>query len=137
VAGAAVTRINLVDPTLLIDAHLGAEYRELPRIYGLVLAAQQRGVRPNTFAAPVKYTLGSGHCLFFYNKLMWVNERYSRLVQECRVRGRVVNFPDPPLKVLDPGWFGYWQPSSAEIELSVKRLNERGGLRVRPQFQTA
>lgn len=132
-----MTRINLVDPSLLIDAHLGAEYRELPRIYSLVLAAQQRGLRPLDLQTPPNYVLGTGHCLFFYNKLMWVNERYGKLVSECRARGRVVNFPDPPLKILDPGWFRYWQPTAAEIELNIKRLNERGGLRVRPQFQTA
>lgn len=126
-----------MDPTLLLDSHLGAEYRELPRIYGLVLAAQMRGVRPGAFTAPPKYTLGQGHCLFFYNKLMWLNERYSKLVQECRLRGRAVNFSDPPLNVLDPGWFGYWLPTDEDVAINIKRLNERGGLRVRPQFQTA
>lgn len=134
-----MTRINLVDPSLLIDAHLGAEYRELPRIYGLVMAAQTRGVKPSTFAAPSRYTLGKGHCLFFYNKLAWLNDRYALLVQECRSRGRAVNFPDQHnlQHLLSREWFGRWQPSADEVAINIKRLNERGGLRVRPQFQTA
>jgi hypothetical protein len=38
-----MTRINCIDPALLSDKHLGAEYRELPRIFNLVRDAIKRG----------------------------------------------------------------------------------------------
>lgn len=126
-----MTRINLVDPTLLSDAHLGAEYRELPRIYGLVRQAIERGETLHTLEQPAKYTLGTGHVRFFYSRLGWLNRRFEALVEERRRRGQAVNYPDPPVHGIPEDWFGEWEPSPDEIEANVKRINERGGLRRR------
>lgn len=41
-----MTRINVIEPSRLSDQHLGAEYRELPRVFGLVRDAIARGERP-------------------------------------------------------------------------------------------
>lgn len=38
-----MTCINLVDPSTLHSKHLLAEYRELPRVFKLVEAAEKRG----------------------------------------------------------------------------------------------
>lgn len=124
-----MTRINLVDPTLLSDAHLGAEYRELPRIFGLVRQAIERGELPETVEQPAKYVLGTGHVKFFYTRLAWLVRRFESLVEERRRRGQAVNYPTAPTQGIPPEWFGEWEPSSDEIEANVKRINERGGLR--------
>ncbi|MBP7000765.1 pyrimidine dimer DNA glycosylase/endonuclease V [Amaricoccus sp.] len=41
-----MTRINVVPPEELSRAHLVAEYRELPRVFGMVRAMIARGLDP-------------------------------------------------------------------------------------------
>lgn len=127
-----MTRINLVNPESLSDAHLGAEYRELPRIFGLVRKAIERGETPSDPRNPTSYTLGKGHCRFFYPRLGWLSRRYLQLCDECRVRGRVVSFGSVQglIAGIPPEWLGDWVPSVTDIELNVARINIRGGLRI-------
>ena len=128
-----MTRINCIDPSLLSDKHLGAEYRELPRIFGLVKDAINRGEKPTDSRNPKNYVLGTGHVRFFYPKLGYLTERYLALCNECRSRGRVVNFgnPDELVQGIPSDWFGYWQPTEADKGLNISRINARGGLRVK------
>lgn len=123
-----MTRINLVDPELLSDAHLGAEYRELPRAFALVRAAAERGERP-CGPFPKRFTLGKGHVRFFYPRLGFLVRRYALLVQECARRGRKVSYPAPPLEGIPGEWFGGYEPTDADVRLSLNRIEERGGLR--------
>jgi len=47
-----MTRVNLVDPSLLTDQHLRAEWHELPRVFTLAKAWHARGMPgelPETF----------------------------------------------------------------------------------------
>lgn len=84
-----MTRINSnLDPSILLDQHLMAEYRELP----MVFAALKRSLRTKTTSSilesiPKKYTLGSGHVTFFYDKLLFLEKRYDRLILQLRARG--------------------------------------------------
>ena len=126
-----MTRINLVDPAYLSNEHLGAEYRELPRIFNLVRAVQAKGLVPSDLKISTSYTLGTGHVRFFYNKLKWLQRRQQAIIQECLKRGRVVNFSDvEQLTVgIEKHWLGEWSPSREEIKINIARINERGGLR--------
>lgn len=56
-----MTRINLVDPVILSDKHLMAEYRELPRIFTAVTKLVDKNIRPHDVDIPEKYVLGKGH----------------------------------------------------------------------------
>lgn len=127
-----MTRINVIDPRLLSDKHLGAEYRELPRVFGLVRAAIARGLTPTQIQSPQIYTMGPGHVLFFYTRLLWVENRYYRLVEECKARGRTVEYPDPPSHGIPVEWFGDWKPTPAAIITNTDRIELRGGLRYSP-----
>ncbi len=124
-----MTRINLVSPKLLHSKHLVAEYRELPRIFGLVRDAIARGETPVSarVLSPKRYTLGAGHCRFFYTKLGFINERFLSLVQEMEMRGYEPQHRLVPAFALDipSGWWGDYEPCSDEIEINVQRLNER------------
>lgn len=124
-----MTRINLVDPGLLLDAHLGAEYRELPRVWTLARRAVNRGERPDDPRNPREFTLGTGHVRFFYPRLAWVQRRYAALVAECLKRGRKVTFKALPEAHIPDEWFVDWEPTAKDVELSTARLLERGGLR--------
>jgi len=122
-----MTRINCVPVEELTDKHLGAEYRELPRLFGQIQKAIERGESPNDKRNPTEYKLGKGHTRFFYNKVSWLTKRYLQLVQECIKRGRVVNYPNPPdlLNTITPEWWQTWEPTPEAMELNRQRIQER------------
>jgi len=120
-----VTRINVVPVTELSDQMLGAEYRELPRVVGLVRDAQRRGAYPEQYLG-MKYTLGPGHVSFFYPRLLWVIRRYDQLVKECRRRDRQVSYPFLDCEGIGPEWFGQWKATREALRLNRERLRDRG-----------
>lgn len=122
-----MTRINCIPPSELTDAHLGAEYRELPRVFGLVARAVARGQRPDEPYTPHEYTLGAGHVLFFYAKLGYCAQRYFEVVDECKARGRVVNHSRlPPEADSIPGaWWSQWTPTPQAQALNRSRISQR------------
>lgn len=75
-----MTRINVVPVESLHYKHLCAEYRELPRIFALAHKASLSS-RPWTNKQPSSYTLGTGHVLFFYDKLQFLADRHKQLTQ--------------------------------------------------------
>lgn len=99
-----MTRINLVPPGELADQHLMAEYREMP----MVPAALRRSLKTRNAAdiikgIPREFTLNKGHVTFFYDKLIYLKNRYETLCNELRARGfkldesrvlNIDNFPD-------------------------------------------
>lgn len=122
-----MTRINLVDPSTLHQKHLLAEYRELPRIFGLVEAAQARGLTPSTIRIPSTYVLGTGHVTFFYNKLQWLERRFSLLVAECLKRGFNIQHVKVPKLAdhLDTHWWNDYTPTPEAIALNAARIQDR------------
>jgi deoxyribonuclease (pyrimidine dimer) len=126
-----VTRINVVAPSMLSDKHLGAEYRELPRVFGLVRQAIARGELPTDTRNPTTYILGKGHVRFFYPRLAFILKRHVEICDECRSRGRLVSFRDVDDLVagLPTEWWGHWEPTPEAIELNIQRINDKGGLR--------
>jgi len=123
-----MTRINVVDPETLRNEHLLAEYRELPRIFGNVKAAIQRGETPETGVFPLKYTLGPGHVRFFYPRLLYLIHRFDRIVDELLRRGYQLSYYSVvPLSYGIPeGWFSNYEPTQEAIHLNIQRINERG-----------
>lgn len=77
-----MTRINAYVPVLLLtDEHLLTEHREIPRIASL---AKSRFQKSKSFDdIPKQFTLGSGHCKFFFDKLEYVKHRYEQVYLEC------------------------------------------------------
>ena len=126
-----MTRINVIPVDELTDKHLVAEYRELPRIFKLVLDRQNKGHTPMTVkrekAMPSTYTLGTGHVLFFYNKLYYLIDRYQELCNEMENRGFTVNYPDVPDFVwkLDIDWLGEYTPTTEALAINRDRINKR------------
>lgn len=122
-----MTRINCIPVQELTDKHLGAEYRELPRLFNQIRKAIERGESPDDPRNPTEYKLGKGHTRFFYNKVAWLWDRYEDLVYECVARGRVVNFPNVPKFVPDfpDEWWGTWESTPEAMELNRQRIKER------------
>ena len=124
-----MTRINVVDPSLLSDKHLGAEYRELPRVFGLVAQAVARGESPDDPRNPREYVLGTGHVRFFYPRLEYVARRFHALVLECERRGRKIQFSGVPPHEIPIEWWGDYAPTPEAVKLNLERIELRGGLR--------
>ena len=110
-----MTRINLLDPSLLTDQHLIAEYRELPRVFTLALKA---------YGKPSNYVLGPGHVKFFYDKLKFLEQRQTALIQECKNRGFNISFEKPDF-IFPKSWYNDFVPSETDIMLSKSRLDEK------------
>ena len=126
-----MTRINVIPVQLLSDKHLGAEYRELPRIFGAVRYLHQHPHLQQKIKYPSQYVLGKGHVTFFYTKLGYLLKRYHQLCEECRQRGRQVSYGDPSdlIEGIPASYFGDWTPPLDAVLLNYERIQVRGGLR--------
>lgn len=123
-----MTRINCVPPNILCQQHLVAEYRELPRIFGYVIKAVDRGESPDDVRNPRSYVLGKGHVRFFYPRLGYLIQRQKSIVSEMKSRGITVNFEAPEREKFDTipdEWFGDWIPNEQEIAINMDRINIR------------
>ncbi len=129
-----MTRINCVPPAELTVKHLVAEYRELPRVFGLVRQAILRGERPDDSRNPTIYTLGKGHIRFFYSRLGYLSRRQASLVEEMRRRGYRPTFADVHLLVAEipAEWCGEWEPTLEALGLNRARIVERTRDRAAP-----
>ena len=130
-----VTRINVVPPEMLRTDHLGAEYRELPRVFTMARKKISLGILPSQIRIPPTYRLGEGHVTFFIDKLDYLTDRYLKICQECRNRNRAVNYGniDTLTEGIHPAYFNYWEPSPIDYAINIDRLIENGGLR--PSFE--
>ena len=86
-----MTRINVgIQPVELSNQHLIAEHREIKRIPNCIAKGKY-----NMECIPDKFKLGIGHVKFFYNKLLYLKNRYISLYNECIKRGfNVQNYID-------------------------------------------
>lgn len=123
-----MTRINCVPVEELTDKHLVAEYRELPRVFKLMRAAQDRGEAPTDGRNPRSYVLGTGHVRFFYNKGLFLLRRQKALVAEMQARGFKPQFTDPSELLpegLDLWRMMDWTPDEEALRLNRSRIAER------------
>ena len=122
-----MTRINVVPVEELTRQHLIAEYRELPRIFGLIRAAIARGERPDDRRNPLTYTLGTGHVRFFYNKVNWLAIRFRLLVADMDRRGYKATYRIPPTHGLPfrNEWNVIYRPTEADLALNRQRIFDR------------
>lgn len=124
-----MTRINsAIDPKNLTDQHLIAELRELPRIFTAVNKRIEKGKSFDDI--PEKFTLGTGHTKFFYNKLYFLNFRFQDLKMEYKNRyNKKWQFDKLAInvctKVADTFLFNGYQPTSEEKQLLIDRISTR------------
>ena len=122
-----MTRINAtIPPAKLCDQHLVAEYREILRTFAL---ARKKAAKYGQYLEeflPEQFTLGTGHVLFFYDKLEFVHKRFNALRQEILDRGFQANmeFDDSILEGLEYLYWD-WPGDDGATELVVNRIYER------------
>lgn len=126
-----MTRINVLEPSELTSKHLLGEIHEITRIYGYVRKAQARKINKYNLKdktkQPSAYTMGTGHVLFFYDKLGYITDRYYALNDEAARRSFNVNPIQRSDLVagIDDWWFGAYMPTQEAIEISRGRIAER------------
>lgn len=124
-----MTRINLIEPKFLTDQHLFAEYREITRIFPLVKNAQAKQSYSKIITKiPANYKLNSGHVLFFYNKLEFIEKRYFALRDEVLNRGFNITLKDSITDFRNEIPEIFYQdfiPNKTDLAISIIRLIEK------------
>ena len=116
-----MTRINVgIPPAELVNQHLIAEHREIKRIPNCIAKG-----RYNMDGIPDRFKLGTGHVKFFYNKLLYLKNRYTSLYNECIKRGfNVQNYigawDNVPQELMND-----YKVEPNDIIIIKKRINER------------
>jgi deoxyribonuclease (pyrimidine dimer) len=126
-----MTRINVVPVETLLDEHLIAEWRELPRIPNELIKHPKRFKLEDI---PAQYTLNTGHVKFFRNKLLYLINRHKTLCQEMDNRG----IKRDPAVCVDETLFtpvmimfgmNDYAPTREAVTINVERIVERFNLR--------
>ena len=132
--GILMTRINIIPPQKLYDQHLIAEYREIT----MIPAALNRTLNSKSglilSKIPEKYTLNRGHVYFFYNKGLYLNKRYEKLIEEMKNRGfnPDTNRKFPKKIFIDNNLYYDWKPSKEDFKIIEKRIAEK--IKLRPNW---
>jgi deoxyribonuclease (pyrimidine dimer) len=125
-----MTRINVVEPEVLTDQHLMAEYRELP----MVGSALKRSLRSKNGLPkiPKQYTLNAGHVTYFYTLGKFLERRYQALIVELKHRGynldenREVDFDIFKQHNL----YNDWTPDENALKINVERIKQKIDMKV-------
>ena len=118
-----MTRINSAIPVQhLTDEHLLAEHREIKRLpYCLERSIKSRSKR----RILSEFCLGTGHVLFFLDKMKFVSRRYKELYAECCKRGFTVTDYSSNFENISMDYLNDYVPTSNEREVLIKRITER------------
>lgn len=116
-----MVRINIIEPKLLSDQHLRAEYVEILMLFSTAH-------KYNADKVPAKYCLGKGHINFFKNKLEYLSRRFIALKEEFKARGFKANKYIKDYvradKLLEEQ-FGNWSPDEEDYKIIIPRIISR------------
>lgn len=120
-----MTRINgNIQPEKLIDQHLLAEYREIVRIPNMVKKNINLDfINKKLKSIPENFKLGTGHVLFFYNKISFLHKRFLLLKDELSNRNIINNMDDSPFKNIP--CILYNDINEIDNKIIIDRISER------------
>ena len=119
-----MTRINVgIHPSELPIKMLIAEHREIKRIPNCIKSG-----RYSLDGIPSKFTLGTGHVKFFYNKLAYLRRRYELIYLTCigAPNHFNVNYYGSAFDGLPDTILGDYVATMDDRALLVQRLREKG-----------
>ena len=119
-----MTRINIIPPKELYDQHLIAEYREITMVPAALYRTLKSKMGLIHSKIPKKYTLNKGHVYFFYNKGLYLNNRYNEIIDEMKYRGfnPDINRLFPKQIFIDNNLYNDWKPSESDMQIIRKRI---------------
>lgn len=116
-----MTRINVgVKPESLSQKHLIAEHREIKRVPNVVKSG-----RFSMNGQPQTFKLGSGHVKFFYDKLLYLKNRYEEIYKECIKRGYNVTYYGSSWDDVPQKYMNDYSPTEEDKNLIEERIKER------------
>ena len=116
-----MTRINVgIPPAELVNQHLIAEHREIKRIPNCIAKGKY-----NMNGIPDEFKLGTGHVKFFYNKLLYLKNRYWKLYIECIKRGFSVQNYSSAWDNVPQELMNNYQPTYKDRLIIKERINEK------------
>lgn len=126
-----MTRINSIPVQHLTNEWLLCEFRELLRIPNKIISGKTKLCLKRR---PLSYRMGTGHEIFFHNKLKWLHARHDQLRLECIKRKININLEykfdyeslPPVAKML---FYNDWTPTHDDQCVNLGRLQERFTLR--------
>lgn len=77
---------------------------------------------------PKKFTLNTGHVLFFYNKGSYLRRRYNELTEDLKKRGYNIdeNAKFDPDGIMDSEpWNGEYKPTDEAFDIIRRRIDEK------------
>ena len=116
-----MTRINVgIPPAELVNKHLLAEHREIKRIPNCVAKGKY-----NMDGIPERFKLGKGHVKFFYNKLLYLKNRYIKLYVECVKRGFNVQYYIGAWNNIPKELMNDYKVKANDIRIIRERINHK------------
>ena len=116
-----MTRINLGVPAKeLTNKHLIAEHREIKRIPNAIVKG-----RVNLNKIPSKFTLGTGHVSYFYDKQGYLLDRYRELYAECIARGFKVQNYEASWEGVPAKLMNKYTPTLEDTQIIRNRIADR------------
>lgn len=116
-----MTRINVsIPPSELNTRHLLAEHREIKRIPNVVAKGKY-----NLKNIPKKFKLGKGHVAFFYDKLLYLKNRYEDIYKECMNRKFNVTYYGNAWDNVPKSLMNDYTPSKEDELIIRQRIKER------------
>lgn len=116
-----MTRISAgVKPIELCDRMLIAEHREIKRIPNAIKSG-----KAVVKDIPTRFTLGTGHVKFFYDKLSYLKARYESLHAECLERGFDVQDFTDAFDNIPQELMGDWEECDECRQIVLERIWER------------
>nr|AAD33367.1 pyrimidine dimer-specific glycosylase [Chlorella virus] len=123
-----MTRVNLVPVQELADQHLMAEFRELKMIpKALARSLRTQSSEKILKKIPSKFTLNTGHVLFFYDKGKYLQQRYDEIVVELVDRGYKINVDAKldPDNVMMGEFYNDYTPTEDAFNIIRARIAEK------------
>mgnify|MGYP000034194429 CR=1 FL=1 len=118
-----MTRISVaVRGSELCDSHLIKERIEILRIPNAIKSGK---AKVNLSKIPSTFTLGTGHVVFFYNRLKYLHDRYNELTEECIKRNFNVTDYSDAFDGLPGHLYNNYNEKSNDRKILVERINER------------
>jgi hypothetical protein len=116
-----MTRINCgIPPAELTKKHLIAEHREIKRIPNVISKGKY-----SLKGQPESFTLGTGHVKFFYDKQLYLLNRYREIYSECLKRGFNVTDYSSAWDNVPKSLFNNYIPTDRDRQIVRERIAER------------
>ena len=122
VIGVIMVRINLVEPELLADQHLNAEYHEILMLFGYYRKNKVVQTSEDNLKHPIQ---------FYKNKLLYLKKRFNVIVKEKEKRGFKSN-----KNIINNGFsidrYNDFKPEEIHINRIKERIKQR--IKERPNW---